>query len=395
MNTHRSVDERSPGDGPAERARRLFRTRYAAEPELLWSAPGRVNLIGEHTDYNDGLVLPFALPHRTVVAVGRRGDGLLALASAERPDEPLAVPLDRLAPGEPGGWGAYPAGVLWALREDGHRLGGVSVAVASDVPPGAGLSSSAALEVASAGAFGDLFRLGLDGRRLAAAGRRAEHAFAGVPCGVMDQLASACCRPGHALLLDTRELGLRHIPFAPHEQGLALLVADTRVNHRLAEGGYADRRAGCEAAAAVLGVPSLREVPVDDLPERLAALPAELLALARHVVTENERVRQMARLLEAGRLRESGPLLVAGHVSLRDDFAVSCPELDSVVDAALRAGALGARMTGGGFGGSAVVLAETDAVDAVSAAVRTAARAAGHPEPRIFRADPAAGAHRS
>jgi galactokinase len=372
-----------------------FQDLYGTPPEGVWAAPGRVNLIGEHTDYNDGLVLPLALPHTTVVAAARRTDGLLALHSADRPGPVALLPLDTLVPGAATGWAAYPAGVAWALAQDGHDLGGgASLAIRSTVPVGAGLSSSAALELSAARALNDLHGLGLDARRLALAGRRAENDFAGVPCGVMDQLASACCRAGHALRLDTRDLAIRHIPFDPAAAGLRLLVADTGVTHDLADSGYADRRAGCAAAAAALGLGSLRELEHDRLDRDLARLPGRLRPLVRHVVTENRRVDQVVTALDAGRIRDIGPLLTAGHRSLRDDFAVSCAELDTVVDAATAAGALGARMTGGGFGGSAVLLTEATAVPEVGEAVRVAARAAGHPEPSIFEAVPSAGARR-
>jgi galactokinase len=304
--------------------------------------------------------------------------------------------------------------IAWALAEDGHDLGGgFSLAFRSTVPVGAGLSSSAALELATARALNDLCGLGLSGRRLALLARRAENDFAGVPCGVMDQLASACCRAGHVLRIDTRDLAVRHIPFDPAAAGLRLLVADTGVTHDLADGGYADRRAGCAAAAEALGVASLREledagsdaavpgaVPDEAVPVRtalyghLARLPARLRPLVRHVVTENRRVTDVVAALDAGRVRDIGPLLTDGHRSLRDDFAVSCAELDTVVDAALAAGALGARMTGGGFGGSAVLLTEEAAVPEVTEAVRAAARAAGQPEPAFFEAVPSDGARR-
>ncbi|MFX4293741.1 galactokinase [Streptomyces bohaiensis] len=398
--SHAAGGTPDPPRAPAEladAARQFFRARHGGPAAVVWTAPGRVNLIGEHTDYNGGLVLPLALPHRTAVAAAPRDDGLVVLHSAARGAAPVTVPLTAVRPGTPDGWAAYPAGVLAELRTIGAEFLGVSLAVVSDVPAGAGLSSSAALEVAAAGALADLAGIDADARTLAEIGRLAEHRYAGVPCGVMDQLAVACCRADHALLLDTDDGSLDHIPLDPGAAGTALLVVDTRVRHRLADGAYARRRAGCEEAARLLGAPDLRRLEErGGTAESLSAdLPDALRPLVRHVMTENARVRRTARLLRSGSVRGIGPLLTAGHASLRDDFAVSCPEVDVVVAAAVAAGALGARMTGGGFGGSVVVLVETAAVPVVTEAVLAAARRSGQPEPRVFPATPAAGAARA
>ncbi|QDY77176.1 galactokinase [Streptomyces qinzhouensis] len=365
----------------------------------VWSAPGRVNLIGEHTDYNDGLVLPFALP-RSVTVTGRlRDDGVLRLVSAAVPGPPVEISVAGLAPGAgAGGWASYPAGVLWALREAGHPVGGAELRYESTVPAGAGLSSSAALEVATALALTELYglrELAADRPEIARLCRRAENVYTGVPTGIMDQTVSACGRAGHALLLDTRDLSRRHIPFDPAARGLALLVVDTRVRHAHADGEYGRRRAGCEEAAARLGLPALRDIPYDGLDRALGRLPdAPARALVRHVVTENRRVERAAALLTAGELPALGPLLTEGHNSLRDDFAVSCPETDLAVSTAVAAGALGARMTGGGFGGSVIVLLESAAVAPVTAAVAGAFAAAGHKPPGTFTTTAAAGAGR-
>ncbi|WP_326597483.1 galactokinase [Streptomyces sp. NBC_01803] len=369
---------------------------YGAEPDGLWAAPGRVNLIGEHTDYNDGLVLPLALPHTTRAAVSRRAHRRLRLYSAQMPAAgPVDLDLDALTVGAVTGWAAYPAGVAWALREDGHDLGGLDILFDSDVPVGAGLSSSAALEVVTALALSDLFGLGLAPDALARVAQRAENDFAGVPSGILDQMASACCTAGHVLRLDTRDLGMRQVPFAMAREGLRLLVVDTGVRHAHAEGAYAGRRAECETGAAALGVPALRDVPYEGLDEALTRLPDETLRRrVRHVVTENHRVERVSALLDAGRAREIGPLLTAGHASLRDDFEVSCPELDLVVTTATSAGALGARMTGGGFGGSAIVLVDADATEATGKAVLDAFTGVGHHPPRVFEAIPSSGAQR-
>lgn len=394
----------APGDDPSAAAEG-FRAVYGAAPDGVWSAPGRVNLIGEHTDYNDGFVMPLALPHSCHVAASRRDDGLLRLHSADVQGEgarTIELSVADLEPpgasGDRGGWAAYPAGVVWALRRDGllaGAAGGADLHIASTVPTGAGLSSSAALEVATAGALNGLYGLGLDPQRTALLCQRAENDFVGMPCGVMDQMAAACCTAGHALFLDTRELAARQVPFDLSAQGLRLLVVDTRVKHALSDGAYAKHRAGCEAAAAALGVPALRDIPADGLHEALERLDdPSLRPLVRHVVTDDARVEETVRLLDAGRTRAIGPVLSAGHASLRDDFGVSCAELDLVVDASATAGALGARMTGGGFGGSAIVLVEADAAQAVGVAVTEAFAAAGYRAPRVFEAVAGEGARR-
>ncbi|WDG30773.1 galactokinase [Streptomyces sp. CA-278952] len=376
-----------------------FSELYGGEPDGIWAAPGRVNLIGEYTDFNDGFVMPLALPHTAVAAVSRRDDGVLRLYSSDVPGGVVSLRVDELAPHSGHGWAAYPAGVLWALREAGHPVTGADFALASTVPTGAGLSSSAALEVVTALALNDLFRLGLSGPELAVVGRRAENDFVGVPCGIMDQMASACCTEGHALHLDTRDLSLRQVPFDLAAQGLTLLVVDTRVKHALGDGAYAERRAGCEEGARLLGIPMLRDLPHENLAAALTTLAdagadESVVRYVRHVVGDNRRVEQVIALLDAGDVRAAGPVLNEGHRSLRDDLRVSCPELDLVVAAANEAGALGARMTGGGFGGSAVVLVEEAAAGTVTKAVSEAFAAAGHAAPGIFEAIPWAGARR-
>ncbi|WP_326802816.1 galactokinase [Streptomyces sp. NBC_01788] len=369
---------------------------YGAEPEGVWAAPGRVNLIGEHTDYNDGFVMPFALPHVTTAAVARRDDGVLRLHSADAPGGPVELRLDELAPESDRDWTAYPAGVVWALREAGHEVTGADVHLTSTVPTGAGLSSSAALEVVVALALNDLYALGLKGWRLARLCQRAENVYVGAPTGIMDQTASACCESGHALFLDTRDLSQRQVPFDLAAEGLRLLVVDTRVEHAHSGGEYGRRRAGCEKGAALLGVDALRDIPHDGLDAALAELAGEeeVARLVRHVVTENGRAERVVSLLESGDIRAIGPILTEGHASLRDDFRVSCPELDLVVDTALASGALGARMTGGGFGGSAIVLTDTADVPTLTKAMEDAFTKAGHTGPRVFEAVPSAGARR-
>ncbi|MFF4804777.1 galactokinase [Streptomyces sp. NPDC001351] len=372
---------------------------YGTAPEGVWSAPGRVNLIGEHTDYNDGFVMPFALPHTAIAAVSRRTDGVLRLHSADIEGDAggvVELRLDDLAPEADHNWTAYPAGVVWALREAGHAVTGADVHLSSTVPSGAGLSSSAALEVVVALALNDLFELGLQRWQLARLCQRAENVYVGAPTGIMDQTASACCEEGHALFLDTRDLSQKQIPFDLAAEGMRLLVVDTRVKHAHSDGEYGKRRAGCERGAALLGVDALRDVPYTELDAALERLgdDEEAVRLVRHIVTEDERVEKVVALLEAGETRAIGPVLIAGHASLRDDFRISCPELDLVVDTALASGALGARMTGGGFGGSAIVLAEAADVDTITKAVEEAFASSGYAAPRVFEAVPSAGARR-
>ncbi|MFG2120562.1 galactokinase [Streptomyces sp. NPDC048710] len=380
----------------AQQVRERFAELYGAEPEGVWAAPGRVNLIGEHTDYNDGFVMPFALPHQATAAVSRRTDGVLRLHSADVEGGVVELRLDSLAPQSDENWTAYPAGVVWALREAGHPVSGADVHLSSTVPTGAGLSSSAALEVVIALALCDLYDLGLQRWQLARLCQRAENVYVGAPTGIMDQTASACCEEGHALFLDTRDLSQRQIPFDLAAEGLRLLVVDTQVKHAHSGGEYGKRRAGCEKGAALLGVDALRDIAYADLDAALARLgdEEEVVRLVRHVVTEDQRVERVVELLRAGETRAIGPVLTEGHASLRDDFRISCPELDLVVDTALANGALGARMTGGGFGGSAIVLAEATDVDTLTKAVEEAFAVAGFMSPRVFEAVPAAGARR-
>lgn len=386
------VDAWSPEEG-AQRARALFAASFDLEPDGVWSAPGRVNLIGEHTDYNGGLCLPIALPHRTYVAVRRRDDDLVRLVSAQDAGRLREVRLADVAPGTVDGWPSYVVGVAWALRDAGHVVGGFDVAVDSCVPFGAGLSSSAALESAVAVALDATHDLALAGpagepddagrARLAAACVRAENEIAGAPTGGMDQAASLRARGGDALLLDCLDGSVRHVPFDLAADGLALLVIDTRAEHALVDGQYAARRAACEAAAARLGLGTLREIDADALDRALTTLDdgsddgTVQVRRVRHVVREIARVQDFVGLLDADRLRDVGPLMDASHVSLRDDYEVSCRELDVAVEAARAAGALGARMTGGGFGGSAIALVESGAVEAVAAAVDAAFAAEG------------------
>jgi len=378
----------------------LYRELTGRAPDGTWSAPGRANLIGEHTDYNDGFVLPFAIDRRTTAAVGRRTDGMVRVASTFAPGEVVEVPFATLR-GEPvaaailPGWARYPLGVVWALARDGAAdAGGLDIALASKVPVGAGLSSSAAIECAVAVAVDELWGLGLDRRALARAGRLAENEFVGAPTGILDQSASLLSRADHALFLDCRTIESELIPLPLAADGLSVLVIDTRVSHHHGTGGYRSRREACERGAAALGVPALRDVAVADLDRATELLDDVTFRRVRHVVTEDQRVLDTVATLRSAGPRAIGALLDASHASMRDDFEISVPELDVAVESARAAGALGARMTGGGFGGAAIALVDTPAVPAVEAAVREAFAAHGFGAPDTFTVLPADGARR-
>ncbi|MEU9505139.1 galactokinase [Micromonospora sp. NPDC048170] len=382
-------------DDVAARATTGFRSAYDEPPAGRWAAPGRANLIGEHTDYNDGFVLPFALPLRTVAAAARQPGDTWTVRS-ELSGETVTFGADEVAgPGRITGWGAYVAGVVWALREAGHAVPGARLAIASDVPLGAGLSSSAALEAAVLAALVDLGGLDLPAGRRPRLAQRAENGYVGAPTGIMDQSAAIRCRAGHALFLDCRDESVEHVPFDPDAAGLAVLVVDSRAPHRHADGEYAARRASCERAARLLGVAALRDVPADGLADALARLYEDVTRRrVRHVVTENQRVLDTVALLRAGRVHEIGPLLTASHASMRDDFEITVPEVDTAVEAALTAGALGARMTGGGFGGCVLALVDAERADAVAAAVTAAYAERGFGAPRHVTVLPGPGATR-
>jgi galactokinase len=376
---------------PTTSTARAFRDNYGRDPEVAWRSPGRVNLIGEHTDYSDGLVLPLALALDTRVEAARRDDRMVRVSSVQHADTPPAVMgLADLTPGSVTGWAAYVAGTAWALQQAGIDLPGADLMVDGTVPSGAGLSSSASLECATAGALLALAGADLPLLDVALLARQAENDYVGVPCGVMDQLASTFARAGHLMLIDTRTLAVQHIPFDLARVGLTLLVVDTRAPHELVAGEYADRRASCEEAARRLGIPALRDVT--DLDAALATLDDPTLRRrVRHVVTENQRVVDVVDHLGSEDVRGIGPLLTASHASLRDDYRVSSRELDLAVDTALAAGALGARMTGGGFGGSAIALVEADAAGDTRAQITAAFRSAGLAGPGFVGAEPGDG----
>jgi galactokinase len=389
-----TLDPGEPGTLAADVAEH-FAARHGRSPSGVFAAPGRVNLIGEHVDYNGGLCLPMALPHATYAAVGLRDDDRFTLASCQQEDA-FDGTLETFGPGRASGWASYAGGVLWSLAEDGWDVPGLDLVVDSRVPLGAGLSSSAALECAVAIAVAATVGADLDDAlrsRLVKACMRAESDVAGAPTGGMDQTIALFAEPASALLLDCRDWSTRQVPWDPTSAGLSLLVVDTRASHSLSDGGYQSRRQDCETAARLLGVDLLRDV--EDQEAALAALGDETVRRrVHHVFTEIDRVTQAVAQLAAGDYEGLGRAFTASHVSLRDDYEVSCAELDAVVDAALAHGALGARMTGGGFGGSAIALVPDDRVDTVEKQVLTAFAERGWTEPAFLTAPPSAGARR-
>ena len=373
-----------------------FAEWFGRRPAGIWSAPGRVNLIGEHTDYNDGFVFPFAIDRRTAVALGDREDRVIRVTSAFAP-EPVEIPLDDLTPDAVDGWAAYPLGVAWALGEFGAALAevrGVDLHVASSVPIGAGLSSSAAIESAVALALDEHWGLRFDRPTLAKVGRLAENRVVGAPTGIMDQSASLLGEADSGVFLDCRSLDAEVIPLGFVAEGLTLLVIDTHVAHAHAGGGYAARRASCEAGARTLGVASLRDVRSDDLERAAELLDDETFRRVRHVVTENQRVLDTVRAVREHGPGAIGPFLDASHVSMRDDFEISVPELDLAVASAQANGAIGARMTGGGFGGAAIALVIDALVPIVTREVTAAFAERNYREPTIFPVRPSQGARR-
>ena len=382
------------GQEPAEA---LFADRFGGGPGGLWRAPGRVNLIGEHTDYNDGFVLPFAIDRAAHVAVALRDDRRVRIASTFEGGDTIETTLDDIADRRFSGWSAYPFGVVWAFGEAGTDLAavrGFDLAVDSDVPVGAGLSSSAAIEMATAVALNDLWQVGADRAALARIGRRAENVAVGAPTGIMDQAASVFGETDAAVFLDCRTIAVEQVPLGFAAAGLALLVVDTKVEHAHATGGYRDRREACERAAKELGVPALRDVAIADLPDAEQRLDPVTFRRVRHIVTEDDRVLRSVEALKAHDTAAFGELMYASHASMRDDFEISVPELDTVVEVARSRGAVGARMTGGGFGGSAIALLPAEDADALAEAVVAAYAERGYREPASFRVVPAAGAGR-
>jgi galactokinase len=365
-----------------------FESLYGHKPQVISEAPGRVNLIGEHIDYSDGFVLPFAIADRTHAAIAKRSDGLVRIASNQRKNELFTIDAADVKPGSAGEWEKYVLGVIWALKIDS----GLDILIDGTVPTGAGLSSSAALECSVAVALNLLFELNICLEDLARATQRAENEYVGMPCGIMDQSVSLMAQAGAALLLDCRDLSTQSIPFNVVDHGLELLIIDTQAHHALIDGGYAERRASCESAVAKLGVRSMRELTLDALDAAQEKLTPVEFMRARHAVTEIARVHNAVVALKASDFAELGLLLNGSHNSLRDDYAVSCPELDLAVQASLDIGALGARMVGGGFGGSAIALVKAENVKSTKLAIEKAFDTKGYKAPRFFTSLPSQGA---
>ena len=370
---------------------RSFEELYGRKPEVIAEAPGRVNLIGEHIDYSEGFVLPFAIADRAYAAIAARPDGLVRIASHQRKEKIFSIDTSDVKPGSKGDWEKYVLGVLWSLG----ITTGVDILVDGSVPSGAGLSSSAALECSVAVGLNALFSLEMSKQDLARATQKAENDYVGMPCGIMDQSVSLMGQAGAALLLDCRDLTTENIPFDVASAGLELLIIDTQAHHALVDGGYAERRAACESVAGKLSIPSMRHLTLEVLETNREKLTATEFIRARHAVTEIARVLEAVTALRASDFATLGKLINASHASLRDDYAVSCPELDVAVDASVAAGAMGSRMVGGGFGGSAIALIKASDVQKTKDAVLAAFEAKGFKKPRFFTSLPSAGASAS
>ena len=359
---------------------RKFVEAFGRSPEIIAAAPGRVNLIGEHIDYSDGFVLPFAIADRTFCAIGKRTDQLVRIASAQRKNKIISIDLDDIKPATQGTWERYVLSVIWALE----IKTGIDVMIDGHVPLGAGLSSSAALECSVATALNDLFSLGFDLESLARLTQKGENEYVGVPCGIMDQSVSLMAKRGSALLLDCRDLSSRNVRFDVASSGLELLIIDTQAHHSLTDGGYAERRASCDSAVAKLSIRSMRELTLERLEASKNLLSSTEYLRSRHAVTEISRVLIAVKALEKRDFIELGRLLNASHASLRDDYNVSCPELNLGVDSAISAGALGARMVGGGFGGSAIALIRASRVQETIKTIETQFKKNKFKTPRFF-----------
>lgn len=360
-----------------------FEKQFGYSPSGVWSAPGRVNLIGEHTDYNEGFVLPFAIDRRTYAAVSLRDDQVARIASALT-GEVVEFELSKIAKGSVSGWSSYPLGVAWSMVQDNAKPRGFDLHIESNVPVGAGLSSSAAIECSVALALNDLWGAGLSKSMLAKVGQRAENEIVGAPTGIMDQTVSLFGEADKAVFLDCKSLETKAISLNLEQDNLVVLVIDTRVAHRLTDGGYAARRESCEKVARIMNVNSLREVSEAALKSSKNLLDEISYRRARHVVTENDRVQKTVELLANSGPKSIGQLLIASHVSMRDDFEISTEELDLAVETAMLQGALGARMTGGGFGGAAIALIDADKVPPLTAAVKSKFQELGFGEPKVF-----------
>ena len=378
----------------AKRVVEEFAKLYTYEPSGVWSAPGRVNLIGEHTDYNEGFVFPFAIDRQTFAAISLREDNLIRVASGFSA-ETHEIDVQEIKKDPANQWAAYPFGVAWAIKElSSATPTGFDCYIESDVPVGAGLSSSAAIECSVGVALNELWKANLSKTELAKAGQLAENVIVGAPTGIMDQSASLLGKKDHGVFLDCKTLESEVVELGFAKDGLELLIIDTKVAHRHADGGYASRRAACELAAKIMSVPSLRHLTSTDLPKAQEVLDDTTFRRMRHVVTENERVLETIKRLKDLGPRSIGDLMYASHDSMRDDFEISVDELDEAVSTAKSLGAIGARMTGGGFGGAAIALVESKKIEEISKAIRLAFNQRGFEEPNIFAVTAADGASR-
>ena len=365
-----------------------FTELFGHSAQVFAEAPGRVNLIGEHIDYSEGFVLPFAIADRTYALIAANNDGLVRIASQQRKNRIFTIDIKDVKPGSAGDWEKYVLGVIWTMG----ITSGVDILIDGHVPSGAGLSSSAALECSVAVGLNTLFNLGKSLEDMARATQKAENDYVGMPCGIMDQSVSLMGREGSALLLDCRDLTTESVPFDVASAGLELLIIDTQAHHALVDGGYAERRASCDSVVAKFGIPSMRHLTMDVLDARKAEITETEYIRARHAVTEIQRVKDAVTALRANDFATLGRLINESHNSLRDDYTVSCVELDEAVAAARATGALGARMVGGGFGGSAIALIKADQIDATKDAIKHAYAAKGFKAPRFFTSLPSAGA---
>jgi galactokinase len=367
-----------------------FTALFSGNPEIVCEAPGRVNLIGEHVDYCDGFVMPFAISDRTYAAISRRSDRRIRIASMQRRNEIFETTLDDLRPSAEGKWERYVCGIIWAFGE--KITTGLDILVDGHVALGAGLSSSAALECSVAFGLNELFKTQSTLSQMAKLAQRAENDFVGMPCGIMDQSVSLMAQAGNALLLDCRDLSTEQIPLDLASAGLELLIIDTRAHHALVDGGYAERRASCESAAAKLGIKALRDCSVSQLEESRNKLTELEYMRAEHIVNDINRVHECVDRLKNNDFVSVGNILTKSHASLRDLFEISCPELDLAVDTALANKSLGGRMIGGGFGGSAIALFKVEDVDQAKQAIAAAFKESKFKEPRFFTSLPTAGA---
>ncbi|MGC9349103.1 MAG: galactokinase [Anaerolineae bacterium] len=379
-----------------DKAARAFYARFQRRPEGIFRAPGRVNLIGEHTDYNDGFVLPVAVDRAAWLAASPREDGWATVRALDMKNDEQTFTVDRVPPSD-GGWSDYPKGVVWTLLEDNFKLKGLDAVLTSDVPVGAGMSSSAALEVVFGYAWMTFSGFELDLPDLALLCQRAENQYVGVNCGIMDQMISACGKADHAMMLDTRSLERTYYPMP---EGIAIVVADSMVRRALTGSEYNVRRAQCEQAVSILqnhlpDIQALRDVSVESLERFRAELPDVVYRRARHVITENDRVLKVTQELESGNIERVGEMLVEGHHSLRDDYEVSIPELDTLVEAAVEVdGCYGARLTGAGFGGCIIALVAEDVVPEIETHLTEVYEAVHDKKPTVYVTRPADGVSR-